>query len=83
MDYWRDNDKDNYLEFIGPTYTENARTNGHDMGTVGEDVGKWSAGCWGAIKKLMQLLYDLGWEQVDAGLGDIFSYALLHETDFE
>tara|TARA_R110000782_G_scaffold223453_1_gene310413 strand:+ start:386 stop:994 length:609 start_codon:yes stop_codon:yes gene_type:complete len=82
MEYWRDNNKDSVLDYDGETQIDNNATNGHDMGTVGNNIGKWSAGCWGSIQKNMDLLYATAKEQIKAGHGDIFSYALLHEDMF-
>lgn len=82
MDYWRDQNKDNYLDFSGETFTEIAYTNGHDMGTTGNNVDKWSAGCWGAVAEQMDILYLFAKMQIEKGLGDKFSFALLHENDF-
>ena len=52
------------------------------MGTVGNNVGKWSAGCWGSVNENMDLLYAMAKVQVDKGLGDKFSLAALHEDMF-
>lgn len=82
MDYWRDPDRDSYLEFEGETYTGNNATNGHDMGTKGENVHTWSAGCWGSVKQNMDILYEMAALQEANGLGDVLSFALLHESDF-
>ncbi len=83
MDYWRDADRNEYLDFDGGKFIQKIfNTNGHDMGTVGEDVNKWSAGCWGSTEENMQLLYDMAKIQIAHGLGDKFSYALLHQSDF-
>jgi len=83
MDYWRDADRNEYLDFDGEEFIQKIfNTNGHDMGTVGEDVNKWSAGCWGSTEENMQLLYDMAKIQIAHGLGDKFSYALLHQSDF-
>jgi len=82
MDYWRDNDRDEYLEFEGEEFTDNFATNGHDMGTAGNNVGKWSAGCWGSTEGNMEMLYLIAKKQMEAGLGDKFSYAMLHENMF-
>ena len=81
MEYWRDNDRDGYLDFDGVTQIENAHTNGHYMGTLGNNVGKFSAGCWGSIVKHMESLYDVAQLQIDNGLGDKYSYTLLNEND--
>jgi len=82
MKYWRDADRDEYLEFDGEEKYDIYATNGHDMGTVGENVNKWSAGCWGAENENMDLLYWLAKQQISHGHGDKFSFALLHENMF-
>ena len=82
MDYWRDADRDQYLEFDGPEETSNSSTNGHDMGTTGNLVNKWSAACWGAIQKTMDKFYNLAKLQSSHGLGTKFSFAMLHENMF-
>lgn len=82
MDYWRDVDRDKYLEFDGPVETGNNSTNGHDMGTAGNNVDQWSAGCWGAPEVRMDKFYGMAKTQVAKGLGDTFSYAMLHENMF-
>ena len=49
---WRDRDRN-----MGQGPNEVARTvghiglNGHRMGTIRSDVGRWSAGCWGVMDK--------------------------------
>ena len=83
MEYWRDADRDKYLEFDGETEIDNNATNGHDMGTLGENVNKWSAGCWGSVEGNMDLLYSMARIQIANDLGDIFSFAMLHENMFE
>lgn len=83
MDYWRDQNQDKYLDFSGETYTEIAFTNGHDMGNLGKNVDKWSAGCWGSIASQMQILYYFARLQMENDLGDKFSFALLEEKDFK
>lgn len=80
--YWRDADRDIYLEFDGDEQFDNFATNGHDMGTRGENVHTWSAGCWGAVNKNMDLLYYMAKVQIANGFGDKFSYAMLHENMF-
>ncbi len=82
MLYWRDANRDKYLDFDGTEQNEIFATNGHFMGTVGNNVGKWSAGCWGAIVENMEKLFSVCQRQIDAGLGDRFSFTLLHENDF-
>jgi hypothetical protein len=83
MSYWRDADRDKYLEFDGETETGNFYTNGHDMGTVGKNVDKWSAGCWGSVEKSMHKFFGLARLQIYMKHGTKFSFALLHETNFE
>lgn len=82
MKYWRDADRNEYLNFGGKVYTAIYNTNGHLMGTVGNDVGKWSAGCWGSTNVIMDKFYALAQLQIKHGLGDQFSFAMLHENDF-
>ncbi len=82
MAYWRDADRDKYLEFDGQEFVDNFATNGHDMGTRGEDVNKWSAGCWGSVEENMDILYNIAVDQIKHGLGDHFSFAMLHEDMF-
>lgn len=82
MDYWRDLDRDKYIEFDGEEYRGNFATNGHDMGSTGNRVGKWSAGCWGSEEKNMDILYMMALLQMKNGMGSVFSYAMLHENMF-
>ncbi len=79
MDYWRDNDKDAILESGGKTYTEIGFTNGHYMGTVGVNVGNWSAGCWGSTVVNLNTLFAIADRQVNKLGSDIFSFTLIHE----
>lgn len=83
MDYWRDNDLDKLLEGGSNPETGINFTNGHDMGTLGNKVNGWSEGCWGSTEQNMDKLYNFAKIQIDAGLGRIFSFALLHENDFK
>lgn len=83
MKYWRDADRDIYLDFDGKEFTAIFNTNGHDMGTVGNDVGKWSAGCWGSTNAIMDKFYNLAKIQIAEGHGKVFSFAMLHENDFK
>lgn len=78
----RDPDRDAYLEFDGELFQDNAATNGHDMGDVGVNVDKWSAGCWGAMRKIMDKFYALAKLQVQHGHGSFFSFAMLNEKMF-
>jgi hypothetical protein len=82
MKYWRDADRDVYLEFDGEEQIGNNSTNGHDMGTSGISVDKWSAGCWGSPEERMDKFYKMAQVQMAHGLGDMFSYAMLHENMF-
>lgn len=83
MQYWRDINMDEYLDFTGKTYKQNAATNGHYMGTLGKNVDKWSAGCWGSTISNMNKLYRIAEFQINHGLGDKFSFTLLHENSFK
>ena len=80
MDYFRDPDRDKYLEFTNPEYNKNYYTNGHDM--FGKVVGKNSAGCWGADPDRMDLLYIMALQQIEHGHGAKVSLAMLHEEMF-
>jgi len=82
MLYWRDADRDAYLEFNGETHKAVFNTNGHDMGDAGNLVNNWSAGCWGAIRKTMDKFYLLAKLQMKHGHGAKFSFAMLHENNF-
>lgn len=82
MKYWRDANRDQYLDFDGEEQEAIFNTNGHDMGTVGWLVGKWSAGCWGGVNAVMDEFYGLARQQIKHGHGDRFSFALLHEDQF-
>jgi hypothetical protein len=82
MKYWRDADRDEYLEFDGKEFQAIFNTNGHDMGTVGVTVGTWSAGCWGSTNSIMDKFYILAQLQDKNGHGKVFSYAMLHENMF-
>ena len=82
MKYWRDANRDQYLDFDGQEQTAIFATNGHYMGTVGKKVGKWSAGCWGATVENMDKIFTVAEMQIKHNLGGRFSYTLLHETEF-
>ena len=82
MQYVRDINKDEYLDFDGDIETAIYNTNGHDMGTVGNKVNKWSAGCWGSVNENMDLLYQVARVQMSHENGNKFSFALLHENMF-
>lgn len=83
MTYWRDANRDEYLDFNGEEFRAIFNTNGHDMGTKGQSVGKWSAGCWGSTQFVMDKFYNLAKLQKRSGLGDKFSFTLLHENNFK
>lgn len=75
---WRDKDKDNQVDYSGKIYSDVLGLNCHKAGTDSVIVDKWSAGCIvfkrsADFYKLMSLVH----EQIDAGHGDTFSYALL------
>lgn len=82
MLYWRDNDLDKTLDFEGKTYSEIAYTNGHYMGTVGNQVNNWSAGCWGATEANMNKLFAVCDIQINKLKSDKFSFSLIHENNF-
>jgi len=82
MKYWRDADRDQYLDFDGEEQEDIFYTNGHDMGTLGRNVNKWSAGCWGSTNKIMDEFYALARRQIGTGYGSKFSFAMLHEDMF-
>lgn len=83
MKYWRDSDRDKYLEFDGVEEEAIYNTNGHDMGTVGVKVHNWSAGCWGSVQKVMDKFYLLAKLQMKNGLGAKFTFTMLHENDLK
>jgi len=83
IDYWRDANKDDYLNFENPQENKIFNTNGHNMGELGNKVNKWSAGCWGATNSNMRLMYSIAKNQIKAGLGNKFSLATLHENMFK
>lgn len=80
IDYWRDNNKDKVLDENGIITTEGAEvaTNIHYMGTIGGDVGKWSAGCQGATVSNLNKIMAVAERQK----GRVYSYTLLHESLF-
>lgn len=82
LDYWRDPNRDSYLDFINPELNKIYNTNGHDMGSLGENVGRWSAGCWGSTQSIMYQFYLMARQQVKHGYGNRFTYTLLHEDMF-
>lgn len=82
MKLWRDPNKDSKLDFGLHEELSLSYTNGHDMGVIGNDVNGWSEGCWGSIEKNMDKLYEYARIQIEKGLGDKFSFALLHEKSF-
>ena len=82
LDYWRDADRDKYLDFDNPQENKIYNTNGHDMGSNLNKVDKWSAGCWGSLTENMDLLYLMAKQQIEHGNGNKFSLATLHEDMF-
>ena len=83
LSYFLDNNKDQYLDFVNLITDQIYNTNGHDMGTVGNLVNNWSAGCWGSTNAIMDKFYLLAQLQMKHGHGAGFSYAMLHENDFK
>ncbi len=79
--YWRDSNKDGKADFSGEPISGLFQTNGHTMGTLGREVNNWSEGCWGATIQNMNKLFEVAQKQIDNGLGDWFSFAMLHEFD--
>jgi hypothetical protein len=82
IDYFRDVNKDEYLDFVHPQEDKIFNTNGHDMGSRLDKVDKWSAGCWGSIEEIMDIFYSMAQQQIEHGFGDHFSLAALHEDMF-
>ena len=82
MKYWRDADRDKYLDFDGAETTANYATNGHFMGTLGREVNNWSAGCWGATVENLNKIFKVAELQIKHGYGDKFTFTLLHENNF-
>lgn len=82
MEYWRDDNRDKYLEFSGDIEKGIANTNVHYMGTLGKNVDKWSAGCPGSTVSNMNKIYAIADKQIEMGLGDKFSFTLLTEEFF-
>jgi len=82
MKYWRDANRDKYLDFDGKELFEIFATNGHYMGTLGNNVDKWSAGCWGSTVENMNKIFKVAELQIKNGLGDKYSFSLLHENEF-
>ena len=82
MKYWRDANRDKYLDFDGEEVKGIFATNGHYMGTKGRQVDKWSAGCWGATVNNLNKIFKVAELQIKHGYGDKFSFSLLHENNF-
>jgi hypothetical protein len=82
MAYWRDANRNDHLDFDGEVRHASYNTNIHDMGTAGNNVGKWSAGCGGSTNENMDLLYLVAKIQIKHGNGSKFSLAMLHEDMF-
>ena len=77
MSYWRDSNRDIYLDFTGIIDVGIANTNVHYAGTLGNNVDKWSAGCPVAIEHELNKIFAIADVQISKGLGDIFSFTLL------
>lgn len=82
LDYFRDINRDKYLDFVNPEVGKIHNTNGHDMGSNPEYVGKNSAGCWGSLNENMDMMYEMAKAQIKHGHGNKFSLATLHENMF-
>lgn len=83
MIYWRDANRDSYLDFNGVEQVGIFATNGHYMSNGSLFVNKWSAGCWGSTIEIMDKIYAIAEVQIENGLGNKFSFALLHEKHFK
>lgn len=91
--YVRDNDKNSTLDFSLYRDPEKAKkhvivdlikTNIHKAGAFSKLVGAWSAGCQVLQKSSdFDILMVYVQAQIDAGLGNSFSYTLLESTDFK
>lgn len=82
MPYYRDNDRDEKLEFTGKVYSGNIGLNIHreSLGKIDTKVGRNSAGCG-----VIQARFDYFMWLIDMGIkywGNKFSYTLLNEKDF-
>lgn len=75
---WRDKDRDGYVDYSGPVYTDVQGLNFHHAGTDSQVVEKWSAGCQ-VLKRLpaWNEAISLTDRQVQSGMGETFSYTLL------
>jgi hypothetical protein len=82
MDYYRDSNKNEYLDFINPVYGKIYNTNFHDMGSNPNKVDRQSAGCGGSVIETMDLFYLMAKQQIEHGFGDHFSVAALDENMF-
>lgn len=84
MNYYRDNNRDNYLDMKGMIYKEIAATNIHHAGNTDQIqlVDKWSAGCQ-VIEKISD------WNKfltkiilAKSTFGNSFSYTLITESQY-
>lgn len=91
--YVRDNNKDTILDFSLYRDPDKAKTNVivdliksniHKAGAFSKVVGLWSAACQVLSKQTdFELLMAYVQKQIDAGLGNSFTYTLLETTDFK
>ncbi len=76
---WRDKDKDDYVDYNGPVYTDVTGLNCHHAGLNSFTVDSWSAGCI-VFKRLAAWneFIDLCQKQIDHGMGATYTYTLLN-----
>lgn len=90
--YVRDNNKDTTLDFdlyrdpikaAKNVFSDNIKSNIHKAGFFSTLVGKWSAACQVTQKTSdFDLLMSYVDKQIEAELGNSFTYTLLEENDF-
>ena len=90
MKYFRDNNKDQVLDYSGKIYEGNFKTNIHRSAKSGwsKFVDKWSAGCQ-VITGFFRNTETTNWERFltlckmsERKYGNLFSYTLINEKDF-
>ena len=56
---WRDTDRDMVQDTVETPYTATGiGINLHKMGHIRNDIGKWSAGCWGVMDKYWEAFWE-------------------------
>lgn len=82
---WRDNDSDGELDIDGPIYEDVQGLNGHTTSFKNEveRVGAYSAGCQVIQDDLDFNIFFSVISKSASEYGDIFSYTLLDESDFD